>query len=924
MTVLRWIGRIGAAMVALAVLAVLGVIVLMQTQLGRELVRARVEAKLQATFVGGATVGSIRGTPFTDIVVRDLAIHGPDGKPAIKIGELRVRAALFPLIFHRLVISELVAEDVDVTVKRDAQGELELQRLTGPVPPSTWSVRIASIDVHRAHVRADLGIDAVDLDGIEVAARFDLRHAGPVDAAAAVRATWRQKRAPLALGAALHVDREHVAIPVLLASVANVSLAASGVELPRRAATSWRGDLAVRAPATTVSALLPNLTLPGDVALALAARPEGAATSIAVAGDLGRAGLRGTLRADGSAHSVRGFIGGAHLDLGALSRGRLTGTSNVLAVFDAELFAHEFPRVRAIVQGWGEAGGLPATSAVAAIETEGTRMRVAVGAANAEGLRVGLGAEVRRNGRMTTLERGDVVAMTADAARATDDLAPVRGRVAARLVARGVLAPHVDLSVIGHLDATRLHIRDVAARTLHLRIDAAHVPGHPVGTAHVEVADVTRGRFQLRSATLAARARRDRAIEVSLRAQPGPAPWRFELDALVTPGETIAIELQRHVVQARGGATWQGRTGHIAIAPDKVVVRGLRSSSCDGDIAVDATYVRARRGQGDLTAKLQGTVELAGLREGARGRVTATVDVARHARRWRGSVDAAAAGVALEPRVAQAVDAEAHVRIDRGNLTASVAARTPRAGGAKLALDVAAPSDVADARAWRAVTRNALREVRLQLQGIDVRDAARVAGVDVDPALSGTIDGDVRVRAGQIGGDVRVRGITSPGLRGLGPIAADLRVEQATADELRASASARVEGLGAVALEASLAVPDRVCDPVAWRRLSAGVLRGARLAADDLALDPVALDKLGIASSLRGTLTLHADLEAALRAANVRVDVRGLRGGVLAEPIAAHIEATSDASATRAGAVVQAGGTTLVSCARTPRYRSRS
>ena len=55
-----------------------------------------------------------------------------------------------------------------------------------------------------------------------------------------------------------------------------------------------------------------------------------------------------------------------------------------------------------------------------------------------------------------------------------------------------------------------------------------------------------------------------------MRSQPKPAPWRVDLDALVTTGDTIVVDLQRHFVRAAGGSTWTGNTGRVTISPRKI------------------------------------------------------------------------------------------------------------------------------------------------------------------------------------------------------------------------------------------------------------------------------------------------------------------------------------------------------------------
>jgi hypothetical protein len=105
-------------------------------------------------------------------MLRDLVINGPDHTPAIKVGALHLKIALMPLMSHRARLDSVIAEDVDATVVRDADGELELAHLVRPGPRSGprsgWSVEIPKLALHRGHVALDTGTELANLDGIEI------------------------------------------------------------------------------------------------------------------------------------------------------------------------------------------------------------------------------------------------------------------------------------------------------------------------------------------------------------------------------------------------------------------------------------------------------------------------------------------------------------------------------------------------------------------------------------------------------------------------------------------------------------------------------------------------------------------------------------------------------------------------------------
>src|SRR5207302_10015539 len=150
--------------------------------------------------------------------------------------------------------------------------------------------------------------------------------------------------------------------------------------------------------------------------------------------------------------------------------------------------------------------------------------------------------------------------------------------------------------------------KDLYAGSLAMRVDARHVPSQPIGHGRIELVDLARGDMQLGKLTVAAGNRPDKKLQVSVRSVPKQAPWLIDLDLLVTPGEVVGIDLQRHVVRAAGGTTWQGTSGHLAIGPQKIELKDLQSQSSTGTLAVAASYVRAGAAAGDLSAQIDGAM----------------------------------------------------------------------------------------------------------------------------------------------------------------------------------------------------------------------------------------------------------------------------------------------------------------------------
>lgn len=152
-------------LLAVVVTVVGAALIIIHTDWGREKVRQQVEASLNDTFVGGASIGRLEGSPFGELVVRDLVINGPSGKPAITAKTVRLDLALLPLISKEARLSTLILEDAEVLLDRNERGELEIANLTKPGPKSGWSTELSDVRIHRAHVSYDTGQgERVNLD----------------------------------------------------------------------------------------------------------------------------------------------------------------------------------------------------------------------------------------------------------------------------------------------------------------------------------------------------------------------------------------------------------------------------------------------------------------------------------------------------------------------------------------------------------------------------------------------------------------------------------------------------------------------------------------------------------------------------------------------------------------------------------------
>jgi hypothetical protein len=336
--------------------------------------------------------------------------------------------------------------------------------------------------------------------------------------------------------------------------------------------------------------------------------------------------------------------------------------------------------------------------------------------------------------------------------------------------------------------------------------------------------------------------------------------------------------------------------------------------------------MRAGPRRGDLTARLDTSVDLSSVVPDHAGHIEAHVDIARSGRWFTGTVVASAAGVTLDRRAPAVLDGEARIEARDKRLVAHVAVATPRSGRAILVLDIAAPRDAASASAWRALRRDAVRTARLTLDGVKLDDVAQLAGA---PAMIGTVDGAIDLTPAQPCGAVTVRNLQLAQAKDLGAVDADVCVSQDGAGVVKTTLTARLSpsaasslaqditqrGRARLAADAAFMPPERIFDPAAWRRLGARAFRGGTLRADNLAFQPGTLQRLGIVSDLRGELGASAELDEGLREARFAANLVGLRGGILARPVGVHLVGAVDAMSTRARADVRDGAVTLIDVA---------
>ena len=889
--------RILLGLLAFVLVAVGAVLILLQTDYGRGIVRDQVAARLDQMFVGGASIGKIEGSPFGTLVVRGVVLNCPDKKPAITIERLELELGIMPLLSQQAKLSGLAAEGVVVDLRRDENGELMVKNMTKPGPKSTWSVDIPEITLKRARIAYDTGSEVMHFDNLELTGSVKMPYDKPLDATIKMTATWTERDLPLALEAAIHKDLEQVVVPQLAARAGDVTVAGSNILVKLGgSAPAFAGSLVVTAPRAGVAKIAPEIDLPGDLALTLEASGQAPTTHAELVATLGEEQVNAVIDADLGARKASGVVTASELDLAALTRNKLIATGGGMVTFDLAQGADgELPVGNAMIHASGSYQDFPHTRVTAAITSDGKHVTAKLGATN-PGLVASLDSELRKIDDVITLERSKLVATTRPAA-ASAGKAPIGGTLRIDLAAHGKLTPEPSLAVAGRIDGSRLAVQDLKVRKLALEIDARRLPERPTGKLALEAQDVERGSLFLRELNVKAADRGDGRIAVQVRTRPKQDPWLVEADALVTPGDTVTIDLHSHRVRAGTGTDWTGQGGRVAIGKTRIEVTDLKSASAEGALAIQGLFHRAGARKGDFVAKVDvGAFKLATLKDGYAGEVDAKIDLERRDGKLAGTASLDAQGIALDPKVI-AFDVDAKITAGADQLAIVMHAGSPKLGRADLTVDIDAPKDIANTAQWKRLHRGVIRTGRLALHNIDVTKLAEVAGAS--GKYAGTIDGDLLLSSTDIGGVVRIRDVMSPQLRALGKVNADLTVSQPTLNEVSPRLVARVGDIGTVMAQAKLATPDHLFDPAAWRQLGRGALKYASVSAQDLAVDPALIDRLGITTYARGKLSFTAEVSEAIADAKLKVALRTLRGSPIAQPVDVDLLALIDGRGTK-------------------------
>lgn len=930
----RWVKRGALALLVLIVVVIAGALAFIHTDYGREQVRGFGNDQLAKLFVGGGSIGHIDGSPFGELILRDVVINGPDGQPAISAKAVRVTVSMFDLVKHHIKLDEVIAEDVDLAVKREGDGSFAMAKLIKPDPnqtKSTWNVDLADIDIVRAHAMIETGQPdpgIVNLDDVVILGNLHLHNDGTKAGGLRIGATWRERKAPITILAAVRDDAESTQARHLEVSVGGVSMAASDINIVK--ATDGKfphiaGVFVVNAPKDAVAALVPRIQLPGDVAFSLTAGvAHGTMIPIALAGHVGASSVKADLQADPDAKHVTGTLTTSELDLATLTRQRIVATAALAATFDlAQGAPGELPTATASITAHGTYQNIPRTELTGHLASHGQHVTGDIAVTGP--MQAKITAAITRAGSAIHLDQAHVIASVADPKAASGDRAPIHGRLSLSLYASGALSPSPDLAVKANVDGKQMRMQDLSIATLAVSIDGTHLPYRPHGKATVTAVDIIRGEVQFGRIDLDAQDRSDGKIAVNVTSHPKQAPWLIELAALVTPpgkGDTVTIDLGKHRVRAGNGTEWTGDGGRIVIDPRHIALDKLDTKSGDGALTVAGTLDRRN---GDLAAKLDvDRFTLAALGSRYRGLVTAHIAMTRSHDELAGTADVTATGVATDPSKPP-VDVTGKIAIKPGTLAVEANVGSATLGHATVSLDLTAPRDVADVRAWKRAGRSAITSAKLTASNVDLDQLANILARPLDttvmtpgkltvlghvyalarpkdatpvtmtkPAIGGRLDGEMTITATTATGDFKIQKLHIPQLRGLGRADAEVAIAQSASQRIVPTVTLNIAQIGTVTARAELALPANVFDANEWQKLGIKAVHGATLRTTQIAFDPAMLQRFGISSSMRGHGSFKVDISEDLRTVKVVGDVTDLRGSPLAQPVGAHVEANLD------------------------------
>ena len=211
-------------------------------------------------------------------------------------------------------------------------------------------------------------------------------------------------------------------------------------------------------------------------------------------------------------------------------------------------------------------------------------------------------------------------------------------------------------------------------------------------------------------------------------------------------------------------------------------------------------------------------------------------------------------------------------------ITTTTSVSSADVGEVRVVGELDGPADLTDPAAWKRLERKSIHSIALQFVDVQLARA--------DQRLSGVVTGELALTGTDSHGTVHLRGFQTK----VGVAEGDVTF---TGDRgvLDAGLSAQLVGLAAGVRRGARAAAGAPVRSRGVARARPGALLGGSFQAHDIAVTPEALAKLGKEAPYRAKIDFDANLEAAGGGGGVKLDVRGLTGGALQQPIDTHLEA---------------------------------
>jgi hypothetical protein len=130
----RRIARGFGIAIGVVVLLVVLLVAWLHTDSGNETLRARIETRINERVTTKVTIGKLRFSLFSGIVLEDVAVLDRDGQKAIGVGRVFVDPKLDELLGGTIYLSAVNVEKVEVAIRGRADGTTNLTGLVRPQP----------------------------------------------------------------------------------------------------------------------------------------------------------------------------------------------------------------------------------------------------------------------------------------------------------------------------------------------------------------------------------------------------------------------------------------------------------------------------------------------------------------------------------------------------------------------------------------------------------------------------------------------------------------------------------------------------------------------------------------------------------------------------------------------------------------------